>query len=164
MATNGLREAITFMEDYGLYDVILPFMLVFTIIFATLQKIQIFGKESRRYNVIIAFVIAFMFVAATKLVDALNNYLPVVGLVLALFLGLMLILGIFGVKEGSGTQKLGWILAGFVTLVVGASFIPKIELDFLEPILKHKSAIIVVIIIIGIIAWVVKGESEPKKA
>lgn len=164
---SDLRQSLEFLEEYGFYDVVFPFILVFTIIFATLQKIRIFGEHSRRYNALIAFVIALMFVAATKLVDALNQYLPIVGLVLALFLGLMLILGIFGVKEGSGTQKLGWILAGFVALVVGASYLPEIGdiFGFLEPLKDYTPLIIMGVVVIGIILWVSKeGGSKPSSS
>ncbi|MDP2907987.1 MAG: hypothetical protein Q8O03_08685 [Nanoarchaeota archaeon] len=163
MATD-LRQTLAFFEEYGFYDVVFPFILVFTIVFATLQKIRIFGEHSRRYNTIIAFVIALMFIAATKLVDALNQYLPVVGLVLALFLGLMLILGIFGIKEGSGVQKLGWILGGFVVLVVGASYLPKMGdiFGFLKPLKEYTPLIIMGAIVLGIVLWVSKeGGSKP---
>lgn len=158
-----LRAALEFFEEFGFYDVVFPFILVFTIIFATLQKIRIFGAESRRYNALIALVIALMFTAATNLVEALNQYLPIVGLVLALFLGLMLILGIFGVKEGSGVQKLGWMLAGLVALIVGASYLPKTSdiFGFLEPLKEYTPIIIIGAILLGIILWATKGESKP---
>lgn len=160
---TDLRQSLEFFEEYGFYDVVFPFILVFTIIFATLQKIRIFGEHSRRYNTIIAFVIALMFIAATKLVDALNQYLPIVGLVLALFLGLMLILGIFGIKEGSGVQKLGWVLGGFVALIVGASYLPKMGdvFGFLKPLKEYTPVIVMGAILLGIILWVTKGESKP---
>ena len=162
-----LRQTLEFFEEYGFYDVVFPFILVFTIIFATLQKIRIFGEHSRRYNTIIAFVIALMFIAATKLVDALNQYLPIVGLVLALFLGLMLILGIFGIKEGSGVQKLGWVLGGFVALIVGASYLPKMGdiFGFLKPLKEYTSLIIMGAIVLGIVLWVSKeGGSKPSSS
>lgn len=160
---TDLRQVLEFFEAYGLYDVVFPFILVFTIVFATLQKIRIFGEHSRRYNALIAFVLALMFVAATNLVEAINQYLPVVGLVLALFLGLMLILGIFGIKEGSGVQKLGWVLGGFVVLVVGASYLPKMGdvFGFLKPLKEYTPMIIIGAILLGIILWVTKGESKP---
>lgn len=159
------KEAITFMEDYGFYDVVLPFLLVFTIIYATLQKIQIFGKESRRYNTLIALSIALMFTAATNLVEALNQYLPIIGVVLAAFLGIMLLLGMFGVEQGSaGTKVLGWVVTGGVILAIafhylsglkGASGIYKI----LE---SNASTIIIVGIILGIILAVIKSGKEEK--
>jgi len=161
------RGSITFMEEYGFYDVVLPFLLVFTLVFATLQKIKIFGKESRRYNAIIALVMALMFIAATKLVEALNEYLPIIALVLALFLGLMLILGIFGVKEGTGTQKLGFVIAGGVAIAIGISYLPDLlggVGGFFDSIKEYSTMIIIGAILLGIIFWVVKGEGKKKSA
>ncbi len=164
MPSVDLRQALEFLEQYGFYEIVFPFILVFTIVFATLQKVKIFGEHSRRYNTLIALVMSLMFVAATNLVEAINQYLPVVGLVLALFLGLMLILGIFGVKEGSGMQKLGWVLAGFVALVVGSSYLPKMGdiFGFLKPLKEYMPVIVMGAILLGIIIWVTRGgESKP---
>lgn len=168
MATTNFKEAIEFMEEFGFYDVILPFLLVFTIIFATLQKIKIFGKESTRYNALISLAISLMFVAATNLVESLNQYLPVLGLVLAIFLGLMLILGMFGVKEGTGTQKLGWVIAGGIAIAIGFSYLPEVlggVGDFLNPLKEYSTIIIILVIIGGIIVWVTREgkTSQPSK-
>lgn len=161
MATD-LREAIRFMEQYGIYDVIIPFILVFTIIFATLQKIQIFGKQSRKYNLIIALAIALMFVAATNLVEALNQYLPIIGVILAAFLGLMLMLGMF---RGEGEEGLGKTLIGIIVigaiLAVGLFYFPT-ALSWIIDQLKKYPTIIVIIIIAGIILWLSKGEKKTK--
>lgn len=159
-----LRNVLGFFEQYGFYDVVFPFILVFTIVFATLQKVRIFGKESRRYNALIALVMALMFLAATKLVKALNQYLPIVGFVLALFLGLMLILGLFGIKEGSGVQKMGWVLGGVVVLIVGAYYLPSDIFSFLKPLKEYTPIIVIGAILLGIIIWVTKGEGESKPA
>ncbi|MBL7100453.1 MAG: hypothetical protein ISS23_00695 [Nanoarchaeota archaeon] len=160
-----LKEAIRFMEEYGLYDVLIPFLLVFTIIFATLDKIKIFGKESRRYNALIALSIALMFIAATNLVEALNKYLPIIGLVLAAFLGLMLMLGMFGVKEGGPGQKFFWIIAGGVALAIGLTYLPRmggILGNLFEPLKEYSTIIIVLAILIGLIIWLTRGEKETK--
>lgn len=160
------KEAIKFMEDYGFYDVILPFLLVFTIVFATLQKIQIFGKESRRYNAIIALSIALIFTAATNLVEAMNEYLPIIGIVLAAFLGLMLLLGMFGVEQGSaGTRILGWVVTGAVILAIAFHYLSGLKgassvYKLLE---ANASTIIIIGIILGIILAVIKGGKEGKE-
>ncbi|MBT3721419.1 hypothetical protein HOG47_07255, partial [archaeon] len=46
------------LESLGLLDVLLPFLLIFTITFAVLQKSKILGDGGRRFNIIIAFVLA----------------------------------------------------------------------------------------------------------
>ena len=38
MAVSSFRSAIDFFGQVGVYDVILPFLLVFTIMFAILEK------------------------------------------------------------------------------------------------------------------------------
>ena len=47
-----LRGFIQTLESWGLTDVLLPFLLVFTIIFAILQKSNILGEGKKNFNVI----------------------------------------------------------------------------------------------------------------
>ena len=44
MAT-AFREIIEFMEKLGVYDIVLPFLLVFVVVFAILEKTKVFGTE-----------------------------------------------------------------------------------------------------------------------
>ena len=70
---EGFRGAIVFLEKLGVYDVVLPFLLVFTIIFAILEKTRILGVEKvggqdltkKNLNSIVAFVVAFLVIAST---------------------------------------------------------------------------------------------------
>ena len=43
--TSAFRGAIEFFDKIGVYDVILPFLLVFTIVFAILEKTKVFGTD-----------------------------------------------------------------------------------------------------------------------
>ncbi len=73
MAFN-LVESIKRMEDAGLLDVLLPFLLIFTIIFAVLEKTKVLGDSSggntdingrsriRKFNAIVALAIALLIV------------------------------------------------------------------------------------------------------
>ena len=45
---------VTLLQDYGVLDFLLPFILVFTIVFAVLEKSHILGNK-KNFNVIIAF-------------------------------------------------------------------------------------------------------------
>ena len=46
------------LESYGFTDALLPFLLIFTIVFAVLQKTNILGKDKKNFNVILALVLA----------------------------------------------------------------------------------------------------------
>jgi hypothetical protein len=49
---------ISNLEQLGLLDVLLPFLLIFTITFAVLQKSRILGEDSKRFNTIVSLVLA----------------------------------------------------------------------------------------------------------
>ena len=65
--TEALRWVINFFGELGIYDVVLPFLLVFTIVFAILEKTKVFGMEEidgkkytrKNINAIVAFVVSF---------------------------------------------------------------------------------------------------------
>ncbi|RME54179.1 hypothetical protein D6777_04605 [Candidatus Woesearchaeota archaeon] len=88
----------------GVYEVLLPFILTFTIVFAILEKAKLFGKspQTRNFNIVIGLVIAFFMVRSTSLVDIINLFLPRVSFVVLLFLMFLLILGIFGTGSDWG--------------------------------------------------------------
>ena len=92
------RGVIEFFGKIGIYDVILPFLLVFTIVFAILEKTAIFGREKpkegteeitrKNLNAMAAFVMAFFVVAASNIVEVIQSSLPAVTLVLVIvFIG-----------------------------------------------------------------------------
>ena len=48
MATTVLGGVLDFFKELGIYDVVLPFILVFTIMFAILERTKIFGTEGEK--------------------------------------------------------------------------------------------------------------------
>ena len=47
MVTTLFGGAIEFLQEIGFYDVVLPFLLVFTVFFGVLEKTKIFGTEDK---------------------------------------------------------------------------------------------------------------------
>src|SRR3989338_1934156 len=74
MATSfNFQDFLAGLEDIGFYEVALPFLLVFTITFAILQKIKIFGPTGKNFNAVIAVVMAFLVVRTLLLIGILLN-------------------------------------------------------------------------------------------
>ena len=94
---------ISFLQSFGFYDIVLPFLLVFTIVFAVLEKTKIFGTETingvkytkKNINSIISFVVAFLVVASTRLVAAINEIMANVVLLVILSISFLLLIGSF---------------------------------------------------------------------
>lgn len=115
MAIN-FYDAFARLEEWGFYEVFLPFLLVFVLTFAILERIQIFGPKGTRFNGIIALVIGILIVRQGDLVEFINTYLPHVSTVIVVFLGFLLLLGIFGF--GSSSMR-GGVMILFVLISVG---------------------------------------------
>lgn len=81
MVESTFRETFGFLDKIGVFDVVLPFLLIFTIIFAILEKTNVFGTEvidgksysKKNLNSLAAFAIAFFAVASSKVVQAITQ-------------------------------------------------------------------------------------------
>ncbi len=113
-----LQNAFYWLSYYGITDVILPFLLIYTVTFAILQKIKILGEESKRFNVIIALVLGLSVVIPHVLglypsphadvVNIINNALPNVSVFIIAIIMLFLLIGLWGGKakwKGAGTTS-----------------------------------------------------------
>ena len=64
---SGFRNIIDFFDKLGLFDVVLPFLLAFAIVFAIFEKTKVLGTDviegqvytKKNLNAIVAFSIAF---------------------------------------------------------------------------------------------------------
>src|SRR3989338_872567 len=81
MADSTFRETFTFLEKIGVFDVILPFLLVFSITYAILEKTRVLGTEvvdgktytKKNLNSLTSFAIAFFAVASAQVVNVLTQ-------------------------------------------------------------------------------------------
>ena len=129
---TAFRGVINFLGDIGVYDVILPMLLVFTIIFAILEKTKILGTEKidnvsvgkKNINAMVAISIAFLVVASTKLVGIINQAMANIVLLVLLSVSFLLLVGVFFKDEEldfatkEGTWKTVMIVIMFIGLVV----------------------------------------------
>jgi peptidoglycan/LPS O-acetylase OafA/YrhL len=100
-----LQGTLGFFERLGLFDVVLPFILVFTMVYAILEKTKVYGLEKvtengkqveyprKNLNSMTAFVIAFFVVASSQIVAIINQTLQHVVLLLVLIICFMLLVG-----------------------------------------------------------------------
>jgi hypothetical protein len=98
-----LSELLGYWEELGVFDILLPFLLIFTITFGVLQKSQLFGKDKKNLNVIVALVLALLFVRNTSLVSLVNRFLPNISIFMVVILMFLLLIGLF-----SGKAHAGW--------------------------------------------------------
>lgn len=137
---SPLEIAINFLRDFGFFDVVLPFLLVFTIVFAVLEKTKILGTEKRggediakkNLNSMVAFAIALFVVAASNVVAILQQSLPLVTLVLIIIISFMLLMGSFmGTGEFSfkDYEYTKYFLVFILIVSISLIFLYSVKLD-----------------------------------
>jgi hypothetical protein len=173
------RNIISFFGDIGIYDVVLPFLLVFTIVFAMLDKTKILGVDiihghkisKKNLNALTAFVIAFLVIASTRLVALINEAMANIVVLLLLSFGFLLLIGSF-FKEGDPvflegpyrTAFMGIMFFGIILIFLhavrtsdGESFL-EVFWGFLLGNWRQEwvASIIFIVLVIGFIAFIVK--------
>jgi hypothetical protein len=129
----ALEGTFAYLEQLGAFDVFLPFVLVFVIVFAILQKVQIFGdptkvKNTKNFNMMIALVMGLAVIFPhilgyyppdQDIVLIINHALPNVSIVLVAILMALLIIGLLGKRfEIGGNSLSGWIAIAAFALIV----------------------------------------------
>ena len=105
---SAFQNAVAFLVNLGVYDVVLPFLLVFTLVFALLEKTRVLGVEKvdgteypkKNLNAMIAFVAGFLIIASSELVRIINNVLANSVLLILLSVLFMMLAGSF-YKDGA---------------------------------------------------------------
>src|SRR3989344_8854757 len=144
----NLEEFVRISESWGLTDVMLPFLLIFVIFFAILTKVKVFGEKSSRYNLIVALVIALVFVIPHVMdrypsnfdpVEIMNEALPNISIVIVAAIAALIIIGAFG---GQVTTRPAYLTGGVV--LMGAVIYTIFVYPSLSPLLLAVAIIFII--------------------
>jgi len=146
----NLEEFVDIMNSWGLRDVMLPFLMVFVIFFAILAKTRILGEDKKKWNLVVALVIALLVVIPHVMdrypanfdpVDIMNEALPNISIIIVAAIGALLIMGAFG---GQVTTKPAHLTGGVILL--GAVIYTIFVYPSLSPLLLGIAIIFVITI------------------
>jgi len=175
---STFRGVLEFFVRLGIYDVILPFLLVFTIVFAILEKSKVFGVEKtkdgeftrKNLNSMTAFVIAFLVVASSRLVAIINETMANMVLLLMMSVCFLILIGSFMKEQKEGIALEGrWKFMFMIIMFVGLTLIFLNSLGWLEPgwnwiVAHYDSTVFASIMLIGVmVGFVYMIVKEPKK-
>jgi len=108
MVQTVLGGVVDFLGELGVYDILLPFLLVFTLMFAFLEKTKVLGIEvivdkagkehtytRKNLNAIIAFTTGFFVIASSQLVRIISEVMANVIILVVTSLCFMLAIGVY---------------------------------------------------------------------
>lgn len=173
---SAVYEFMYMLERAGVADVILPFALVFTVVFAILEKTKILGvdpdteRPMSNLNAMVALVMGFSVIVPHVLryypphmdpVLILNSSLPSVAIILVAIIMVLMMIGLLnGGKEASvGEGMTGNVALVVAILVVAFIFLSNAGfLNFRLYISRGTQSAVLALLIFGIVIWaVMKG-------
>ncbi len=124
--TGAFQDAAYWLQYYGVVDVIIPFFLIFTIIYAVLENVKVF--KEKKYNIIITISITLLAIMPhvlyprdDDLVSVLNSTLPQFAMVTIAVVLFMIMAGLLAAK-GKFMAVAGWLAPWLAILILGIIF------------------------------------------
>lgn len=167
--TGFIRE----LEYLGIFDVVIPFILLFTVVFAVLQRTKLFGSDKKNINIVVAFVMATLTVVPHITgnypgqydpVLIINALLPSVSVLMIAIILLLILVGMFagewGAAKASGVVfVIALIFIGYIfgTTVGWWSSPSEVFGGWWGSTL---TTLVIVILVIGGLLWFISGESK----
>lgn len=158
----NFNDIIYSLQGMGVYDVFLPFLLVFAIFFAVLEKTKVLGTSKRNINALVSMVVGFLLVAQRPIVDLINMFLPKVALIIVILLMFLLLLSLI-TEDNKIIHFEGLSLGIGVVVIIVALFIalsPTFDIDQ-----NTRDSILRIVIPLGVLFAVYKliaGDDKPK--
>ncbi len=168
-------DIIGTLQYWGLSDILVPFILVFTVIFAILQNIKILPEK--RFNVIVALAMSLAVIVPhvthtyppeADVVDVINQSLPSVGIITIGIIMALLLIGTLGYKwEGTAVLNPLIAIAAFVTVLFifgrSAGWFPYGFWDWVDFYIAPETwTLLVAVLIFGLIVYFIVGEKPQK--
>jgi len=100
----ALKDVLLAMEQIGFTQVILPFIIVFVIVFGTLQKTKILGMDAKgnpraNYNAMVALVLAFFVLVMARTLTVIHWFTRYVVILMVAFVFLGMLFALVGVQH-----------------------------------------------------------------
>jgi len=177
---SAFRGVLDFFVRLGIYDVLLPFLLVFTIMFAILEKSKVLGVDKaadgntypkRNLNSLAAFSIAFFVIASEKIVAVISMAMSQIVLLVLVGVSFLLLIGVFlGSEEVKFTKEDSLMIFFMIAMGIGVVLIFMNALGWLAPTWDYlrnhwsSNAVASIVLILVIIAFMFYVVKEPNKA
>jgi len=119
-------DVIYQLDQFGLTDIILPFFLIFTVIYAVLVKSKVLG-DRKQIHVVLALALTLITIVphvtgryppGFDVINIINAALPSVSLLLIVGFMMLVVLGVFGVDLAKGASPWIGILSLFFLVYI----------------------------------------------
>ena len=112
---GAIGNTLSRWEQMGFFDYLLPFLLIFALIFGILTKIKIFEEENKSVKAIIALSVGLMALQFNFVSIFFSEIFPRLGVGLAIVLIILILVGMFSDPESGAIM---WTMFGIGVIIV----------------------------------------------
>lgn len=149
-------------------EVLLPFILIFTLVFAMLQKSKVLGDGKKQIDAIVALVIGLIVVSFANAVGIILQLIPFLAVCLVIILVFLVMWGsVFEAGKFSVHKNVQWALGGvFAIAVIIAVLIFTGAWTYIMNLFTGGSGsdwvtnIVIILVLIGVVAAVLAGSPK----
>jgi len=177
---DSIRNTFYYLQTGGIIDILIPFVLIFTVLFAVLKKVPIL-KEAKHHIAValaITFLVIIPHITGTidpqyDVVQIINNSLPTVVVIIFIFLTALILLGLIkggdqGVEFGDIAKSIMGIAAIVLVAIIFARSAGYLQyttwptwLYWLDD--PQLGALVIVILMFAAITWFITHKKETGK-
>jgi len=156
--SNSIGDVLTQWEAAGFFTYIIPFLLIFALVFGILSRMKIF-PEKKSISAIIALAVALMALQFPMVSEFFRELFPRLGIGLGIILLLLIAIGMF-MKPDTGLPYLVGFLVFIVVLVKTFGAVGWATGAYWD---DHWPLIIGVVFVLIVISMVVTDKEKDKK-
>jgi hypothetical protein len=113
----SFEQTMTQWQNMGVFDIILPLIMIFTIVYAVLERTKIFGPDKKSINAVIAIAVSFMAMQNLYITSFFKILFAQVALGLAILVALVIITGLLMGSKNTHSWKFIITILGFMVFV-----------------------------------------------
>lgn len=115
MAFTSVTDILNMWADIGVFAYVIPFLLIFAVVFAILQKTKVLGERNTAVQTIIAVAVGLLSLQFDFVSTFYSEIFPRFGIGLAIFLVVIIFISFFyhPLKNGempTAMKVLGWVI------------------------------------------------------
>ncbi|MBU0957329.1 MAG: hypothetical protein KKF56_00815 [Nanoarchaeota archaeon] len=150
MAVETILQAPLFVE------IIFPFLLVFVLIFAILEKSKVLGDDKHQINAVVALVVGLIFIAFPYPRSIVVNLMPFLAVVAVIILVFMVLFGFVAAGKEGFTMNKGLKITFGVLIAIALVIAVLVSTDYWDTVIdvfqgESSGTLITTIIFVAII-------------
>ncbi len=162
-----ITEVLNIWNEMGVFSYVIPFLLIFAVVFAILQKSRILSHGTNENRAILAIISASIGLLALQF-DFVSEFFAVIfprfGIGLAIFLSLIILLGFFWPGDEVHGSWIGWVVGIGVAIWALSSWDQwSGYTGFGGWFVEYIWALIILGVLIAIIAIFIRDPNKPVK-